>query len=140
MLAVTHIAGVSKWLDDGIVPRRMGTALFASVPSGAYPCKDGLVYLMVNRPLHWKALAEWIFEVTGGSAVLDPGVVVGCGYPVLPQHGSQLFGLRGVGLQTLVCMLQLVQHRCVAQLQAMRPVCLPGFCKRLRNMTCRCAT
>ena len=29
-------------------------------------------------------------------------------------------------------LLQLVQHRCVAQLQAMRPVCIPGFCERLR--------
>jgi benzylsuccinate CoA-transferase BbsF subunit len=27
---------------------------------------------MVNRPLHWKALAEWVAEVTGSSAVLDP--------------------------------------------------------------------
>jgi crotonobetainyl-CoA:carnitine CoA-transferase CaiB-like acyl-CoA transferase len=71
-LAVTHIAGVSKWLDDGILPRRMGTALFASVPSGAYRCKDGLVYLMVNRPLHWKTLAEWVAEVTDSTAILDP--------------------------------------------------------------------
>jgi crotonobetainyl-CoA:carnitine CoA-transferase CaiB-like acyl-CoA transferase len=71
-VAVTHICGVGKWLDDGIVPRRMGTALFASVPSGTYPCKDGLVYLMVNRPLHWKALARWISEVTGNDVVLDP--------------------------------------------------------------------
>jgi crotonobetainyl-CoA:carnitine CoA-transferase CaiB-like acyl-CoA transferase len=50
----------------------MGAALFASVPSGTYPCKDGLVYLMVNRPLHWKALAQWIYEVTGNEVVLDP--------------------------------------------------------------------
>jgi crotonobetainyl-CoA:carnitine CoA-transferase CaiB-like acyl-CoA transferase len=71
-VAVAHIAGVGKWLDDGILPRRMGTALFASVPSGAYACKDGLVYLMVNRPLHWKALAEWVAEVTGSTAILDP--------------------------------------------------------------------
>jgi crotonobetainyl-CoA:carnitine CoA-transferase CaiB-like acyl-CoA transferase len=72
MLAVTHICGVGKWLDDGIIPRRGGTGLFASVPSGAYACKDGLIYLMVNRPLHWKALAQWISEVTGNDAVLDP--------------------------------------------------------------------
>jgi benzylsuccinate CoA-transferase BbsE subunit len=70
--AVTHICGVGKWLDDGIVPKRRGTGLFASVPSGAYPCKDGLVYLMVNRPLHWKALAEWIHQETGNQEVLDP--------------------------------------------------------------------
>jgi crotonobetainyl-CoA:carnitine CoA-transferase CaiB-like acyl-CoA transferase len=70
--SVTHICGVGKWLDDGIVPLRGGTGLFASVPSGAYPCSDGLVYLMVNRPLHWQALAEWIHEATGNREVLDP--------------------------------------------------------------------
>jgi crotonobetainyl-CoA:carnitine CoA-transferase CaiB-like acyl-CoA transferase len=70
--SVTHICGAGKWLDDHILPKRMGTGLFASVPSGAYRCKDGLIYLMVNRPAHWKALAEWIHEVTGNSAVLDP--------------------------------------------------------------------
>ena len=70
--SVTHICGVGKWLDYHIIPKRMGTGLFASVPSGAYRCKDGLVYLMINRPLHWKALAQWISEVTGNDAVLDP--------------------------------------------------------------------
>jgi crotonobetainyl-CoA:carnitine CoA-transferase CaiB-like acyl-CoA transferase len=70
--SIAHICGVGKWLDDGIVPHRGGTGLFASVPSGAYPCSDGLVYLMVNRPLHWQALAEWVHEVTGNQEVLDP--------------------------------------------------------------------
>ncbi len=68
--AVTHIAGVGKWLEDGIVPKRVGTGLVASVPSGAYRCRDGLVYLMVNRPNHWEALANWIHEVTGNEEVL----------------------------------------------------------------------
>ena len=72
MASVSHICGAGKWLDDGIIPRRRGTGLFASVPSGAYACRDGLIYLMVNRPLHWKALAEWICEVTGNQEVLDP--------------------------------------------------------------------
>jgi crotonobetainyl-CoA:carnitine CoA-transferase CaiB-like acyl-CoA transferase len=71
-VAATHICGVGKWLDDGIVPRRAGASLFASVPSGTYRCRDGLVYLMVNRPLHWQALARWVHEVTGNDAVLDP--------------------------------------------------------------------
>ena len=71
-LAVSHIAGVGKWLDDGIVPRRIGSALTASVPSGAYSCRDGRVYLMVNRPAHWQALARWIHEETGNQEVLDP--------------------------------------------------------------------
>ncbi len=70
--SVCHIAGTGKWRDDGIVPRRMGSGLFASIPSGAYPCRDGLVYLMVNRPGHWQALARWIAEETGEDAVLDP--------------------------------------------------------------------
>ncbi len=68
--AITHIAGVGKWLEDGIIPKRVGTGLVASVPSGAYRCKDGLVYLMVNRPAHWKALADWIHEVTRNEEVL----------------------------------------------------------------------
>ena len=71
-VSVSHICGVGKWLDDGIVPRRAGTSLFASVPSGTYACRDGLVYLMVNRPAHWKALARWIHEVSGIEEVLDP--------------------------------------------------------------------
>ena len=71
-LAISHISGVGKWLDDGIIPRREGTGLTASVPSGAYDCQDGRIYLMVNRPAHWKALAEWIHEETGNQEVLDP--------------------------------------------------------------------
>ena len=68
--AISHIAGVGKWLEDDIIPKRVGTGLVASVPSGAYVCKDGLVYLMVNRPAHWLALAKWINEVTGNEEVL----------------------------------------------------------------------
>lgn len=72
MSAITHIAGVGKWLEDDVVPKRVGTGLVASVPSGAYRCKDGLVYLMVNRPAHWQALAQWIHERTGNEEVLLP--------------------------------------------------------------------
>jgi crotonobetainyl-CoA:carnitine CoA-transferase CaiB-like acyl-CoA transferase len=68
--SITHIAGVGKWLEDGVIPKRVGTGLVASVPSGAYRCKDGLVYLMVNRPAHWEALACWINEMTGNEEVL----------------------------------------------------------------------
>jgi benzylsuccinate CoA-transferase BbsE subunit len=71
-LSVAHISGVGKWLDDDIIPKRFGTALFASVPSGTYTCRDGLVYLMVNRPAHWQSLAAWIHEETGNEEVLDP--------------------------------------------------------------------
>ncbi len=72
MLAVTSICGVGKWLEDDIESRRFGTGLFASVPSGSYPCKDGGIYLMVNRPLHWQALAKWVNEVSGNMEILDP--------------------------------------------------------------------
>jgi crotonobetainyl-CoA:carnitine CoA-transferase CaiB-like acyl-CoA transferase len=71
-LAVSHITGVGRWLEDGLIPRRVGTALTASTPSGAYPCRDGQIYLMVNRPAHWKALAKWIHEETGNEEVLLP--------------------------------------------------------------------
>ena len=70
--SVSHICGVGKWLDDDIIPVRNGSSLFASVPSGAYRCKDGLIYLMVNRPAHWRALARWIHETTGIDEVRDP--------------------------------------------------------------------
>jgi crotonobetainyl-CoA:carnitine CoA-transferase CaiB-like acyl-CoA transferase len=72
MASITHIAGVGKWLEDGILPKRGGMGLVASVPSGAYRCKDGLVYIMVNRPAHWEALANWINQVTGNEEVLLP--------------------------------------------------------------------
>jgi len=72
VVAVTHICGVGKWLEDGIIPKRASTGLAAAVPSGAYPCKDGVVYLMVNRAKHWEALSHWIHERTGNEEVLDP--------------------------------------------------------------------
>ncbi len=72
VVSATHICGIGKFHDDGIVPRRNGTGLFASVPSGTYACRDGLVYLMVNRPRHWQVLAAWISEVTGVESVCDP--------------------------------------------------------------------
>jgi len=72
VLAASVICGVGKWREDGIVPKRVGTGLVASVPSGAYACRDGSVYLMVNRPAHWKALALWVNEVTGNREILDP--------------------------------------------------------------------
>lgn len=71
MLAASSICGVGKWLEDGIISKRFGSGLFASVPSGTYPCKDGSIYLMVNRPLHWKTLAGWVNEVSGNQEILD---------------------------------------------------------------------
>lgn len=72
VLAVTSICGVGKWLEDGIISKRFGTGLFASVPCGTYPCRDGSIYIMVNRPLHWRKLAQWVNEVSGNQEILDP--------------------------------------------------------------------
>jgi len=68
--ACSSICGVGRWLEDGMIQNRAGTGLSASVPSRAYPCRDGSIYLMVNRPAHWKALAQWIHERTGNEEVL----------------------------------------------------------------------
>jgi crotonobetainyl-CoA:carnitine CoA-transferase CaiB-like acyl-CoA transferase len=72
MLSVSSICGVGKWLEDGIVAQRFGTGLFAAVPSGVYHCTDGSAYLIVNRPRHWQALAQWVHEETGNVEILDP--------------------------------------------------------------------
>src|SRR4026208_1777718 len=60
-------------------PRRTSAASASRSPEGMVParggpsrCRDGLVYLMVNRPLHWQALARWVHEVTGNDGILDP--------------------------------------------------------------------
>lgn len=67
-----HICGVARWLADGLPPKRFGSRPFGLVPADAYPCKDGLVFLAINRIAHWTALARWINEVTGNQDVLDP--------------------------------------------------------------------
>ncbi len=72
MLAVTSICGVGKWLEDGIISKRYGPSLFSAVPSNSYPCKDGNVYLIINRPSHWQTLARWVNEVSGIQEILDP--------------------------------------------------------------------
>ena len=59
MLSASSICGVGKWLQDGIIPVRYGNALFSAVPSGTYPCEDGSIYLIINRPRHWQVLARW---------------------------------------------------------------------------------
>jgi len=72
MLSASSICGVGKWLQDGIIPVRYGNALFSAVPSGTYPCEDGSIYLIINRPRHWQVLARWVCEVTGNREILDP--------------------------------------------------------------------
>lgn len=70
--ACAALVGPTKWLDDHIVTERMGGKNYHAAPSGAYTCKDGLIYITAHRAQHWKALAEWIHEVTGITEVLDP--------------------------------------------------------------------
>ena len=72
MLAVSSICGVGKWLEDDIIPHRYGASLFAAVPSGTYACRDGSIYLIINRPRHWQVLASWVHQVTGNREILDP--------------------------------------------------------------------
>ena len=72
MASVSHISGVGKFLDDGLISCRAGASLTASVPSGFWEASDGRIYLAVNRPAHWKALAAWAADVTGNDAILSP--------------------------------------------------------------------
>jgi crotonobetainyl-CoA:carnitine CoA-transferase CaiB-like acyl-CoA transferase len=72
MAATSSICGIGRFREDGVVASRYGTGLFAAIPSGAYRCRDGLAYLIVNRPAHWAALAKWIHETTGNEEVLAP--------------------------------------------------------------------
>ncbi|MBK8990957.1 MAG: CoA transferase [Gammaproteobacteria bacterium] len=90
VLAVTSICGARKWLDDGTVPKRFGTGTFSSVPSGTYPCIDGEIYLMVNRPLHWKALARWVHgpRATRRSSTRCSRILVAA--PALPRAAGHL--------------------------------------------------
>ncbi|MPY92511.1 MAG: hypothetical protein GEV08_05405 [Acidimicrobiia bacterium] len=69
-LAVTTENGAPAYLDD-LVPRlRSGNRRATTRPWGLYPCSDGYVSLVVLQPAHWKAMAAWIAEETGESAVL----------------------------------------------------------------------
>jgi crotonobetainyl-CoA:carnitine CoA-transferase CaiB-like acyl-CoA transferase len=72
MAATSSICGIGRFREDGVVASRYGTGLFAAIPSGAYRCRDGLAYLIVNRPSHWAALAKWVHEKTGNEEILDP--------------------------------------------------------------------
>ncbi|MEO2167347.1 MAG: CoA transferase [bacterium] len=72
MVAVSHIVGVGRYGEDKIISRREGASLAASIPSGIWNARDGRIYLTVNRPVHWQALAQWVADVTGNEAILDP--------------------------------------------------------------------
>jgi crotonobetainyl-CoA:carnitine CoA-transferase CaiB-like acyl-CoA transferase len=70
-LAVTTETGAPAYLDDLIPRSRSGNRRATTRPWGLYPCVDGFVSLVVLQPAHWKAMAAWIAEETGRTAVLD---------------------------------------------------------------------
>lgn len=72
MASVSSIVGAGRFEEDGVVARREGARLTASIPSGAWDAADGRIYLTLNRPAHWKALAAWVAEETGNEGILEP--------------------------------------------------------------------
>lgn len=72
MASVSSIVGAGRFEEDGVVARREGARLTASIPSGAWDAADGRIYLTLNRPAHWKALASWVAEETDNEAILEP--------------------------------------------------------------------
>ena len=72
MASVSHVVGAGRYLEDGVISCREGSGLTASVPSGVWPARDGSIYLTVNRPAHWKALARWVAETGGSEAIREP--------------------------------------------------------------------
>jgi crotonobetainyl-CoA:carnitine CoA-transferase CaiB-like acyl-CoA transferase len=70
-LAVSTETGAPGYLDD-LVPRmRSGNRRATTRPWGLYPCVDGYASLVVLQPAHWRAMAQWIAEDTGQTAILD---------------------------------------------------------------------
>jgi len=72
MASVSHVVGVGRYLEDGVISCREGSGLTASIPSGVWETRDGSIYVTVNRPAHWAALARWVAETTGNEAILEP--------------------------------------------------------------------
>ncbi len=70
--AATTVIGVAKHIDDGLVLERTprGGGLGGLPP--IYPCKDGYICISPGQPAMWRYLAQWVAEVTGNEAILDP--------------------------------------------------------------------
>lgn len=64
--------GSPLYLDDQVHRPRPGNRRPLTSPFGLYPCADGFVSFLVLQPAHWKAMSQWMHEVTGNEAVLDP--------------------------------------------------------------------
>ncbi len=68
--ALTNLIGVSKYLDDKVLPVRAPAK--GKNPFGNLRCKDGgYVCITVARARMWPVLASWVAEVTGNRAILN---------------------------------------------------------------------
>src|SRR5262249_5071227 len=70
-LSLAPETGVPIFLDDRVHRARPGNRRAVTRPWGLYPCTGGFVSFLAITPAHWKAMADWIAEVTGIDAVLD---------------------------------------------------------------------
>lgn len=70
-LAVAPETGAPLTLDDRVHRPRAGNRRDLTRPFGLYPCADGYVSFLVLQPAHWKAMAQWIADVTGNDAFLE---------------------------------------------------------------------
>ena len=70
-LSLSPETGVPLLLDDRVHRARGGNRRDLSRPFGLYPCSDGYVSILVLMPNHWKAMSQWIADVTGNDAVLE---------------------------------------------------------------------
>lgn len=59
------------WTQLGENVTRVGTNSTLVVPLGAYPCRDGWISAGIITPREWDTLAEWIYQVTGNSEILN---------------------------------------------------------------------
>ncbi len=65
--------GASSYWASEVIPQRYGTHRPDFHPNGLYPCRDGYLMLIV-LPTDWTRFAQWVHEITGHAAVMDPQV------------------------------------------------------------------
>src|SRR5439155_7229695 len=68
----TTMVGVAKYEEDGLITERRGIRHSAVPPGWCYRTADGYVAITAGRPQMWDALAAWIAETTGNTAIQDP--------------------------------------------------------------------
>jgi crotonobetainyl-CoA:carnitine CoA-transferase CaiB-like acyl-CoA transferase len=70
-LALAPETGAPLTHDDRVHRPRSGNRRDLTRPFGLYPCADGFVSFLVLQPGHWKAMAQWILDVTGSDVFMD---------------------------------------------------------------------